>query len=575
MDRWFALLFAASLSACASGAGAVAPGPKEALSSAGSPSPELVPEPARSSSEACGQRFAPAFVELGLQPADAGGPAEFGTPMGLEIADMDGDGHADIVLITGNDQEAVDDAGKGRGRVSVLYGPFLEGRPRARWLSEASGFFRRLAVGDLDGDHRLDIAVSLGNPLDERDRPNVGIYLSGGQPRGYTAQAMIPNPPGSPEARVPDATSVSLGDIDHDGYLDVGVAQMDINTGSNVPRVPYVLLNDPTGASRFQQIGWKPLQEVGGLKSRFTDVDGDALLDLVLTTHDDVRPTEWARVYRGCIVGADPLEDCKTGLRRAPDVQVRPFGIECDDVHVRCASHPLDFDVARGVELQPQIGVGLNAERCWDFVQNAPNVQCRAPSNIVWTYSGGRVQYDERRDDPNMVAVVQWLDGERPGTFDLLSAQWDLLASSKTLHREGPLRLYCGDQSGLAERPATLGDRALTTQAVAVGALFGDDVVQMASTTLATEHLTLGGYVWFLPHRRPVGLARVQKNGRVLQPGIDYHWLPSEGWVGFKDAVVASDRVDVDYFFASTPTVVVGDERHADRLFALPPRAAP
>jgi hypothetical protein len=173
-------------------------------------------------------------------------------PWGLVVGDLNGDGTPDLVC-TNRDSN----------HVSVL----LQ-RPRIPYqvhLGPAEHYPagmepRALALGDFNGDGRLEVAVA--------DYAGAAVHVLCND--GATLQAA----PACPAGRGP--TALAAGDLDGDGRLDLAVADAQSSTVS-------VLLGhgDGTfGKATNYAVGKKPVALVLG------DLDGDGRLDVV-TANDD------------------------------------------------------------------------------------------------------------------------------------------------------------------------------------------------------------------------------------------------------------------------------------------------
>jgi hypothetical protein len=269
----------------------------------------------------------------------AGGPTALplvipGMPADIVAGDVDQDGYLDLVIATGNDLSP--------GQLRVLFGPFDGGVPEASWAYDAGGYYRRLAVGDVDGDGDLDIAVALvsaapppsrfrhfddypcdgGSPWDSAAGPtaldaslvatsdggSVAVFRSTGtnsrdlgsgpvQTFGYT-------PTVSDDSLI--AGSVDFGDFNGDGHLDLAVGGGSEGIAYTVP--VQVLQNDGHGTLRAPSAdaGWRSGTALFGYSVRFLDWNGDGVADLLVT---DTQGTRWGHLFFGKVSGSSALLD--------------------------------------------------------------------------------------------------------------------------------------------------------------------------------------------------------------------------------------------------------------------------
>jgi len=193
---------------------------------------------------------------LGL-PRDGFGPE-------LKLADLNGDGRLDIVAAYTAERRSPD--GTDRQLQTV-------------WLNEPSGFrdasvglpeegnLRSVAVGDVDGDGHMDLAISAGS---WPGRPPLMVY------RGNGGESWSPAAESHPtEADEPVTEGVELADLNGDGHLDlIGVSYLDAGLR--------VWVGDGSGA--FEECNETLLPsgryELRGWGVAVGDVNGDGRPDL-------------------------------------------------------------------------------------------------------------------------------------------------------------------------------------------------------------------------------------------------------------------------------------------------------
>ncbi len=195
------------------------------------------------------------------------------TSANASIGDVNGDGHADIVLAKGRHWPLVD---------RVLLGDGRGGFPTAHDLGTASDRSYSGHLVDLDGDGDLDVVISNDDP-----DPKL-VYLNDG-----TGHFRPGSNYGRPEWSTRNAT---IADLNGDGRPDIVVAN---RTGAK-PGANYICFNQ--GQGRF---GAECQKFSGESATTITaaDVTGDGLTDLVVPNRDGGQ----SHVYVNAGKGAFPV----------------------------------------------------------------------------------------------------------------------------------------------------------------------------------------------------------------------------------------------------------------------------
>lgn len=171
----------------------------------------------------------------------------------IALADVNGDGHPDLIMTTSGDNVAVF-LGNGNG---TFQSPLN---------SNANGSQFALAVGDFNGDGKPDLAVITNGEL--------GIMLGNGT-GSFAGPAQLFTLGSEPD-------SIAVGDFNKDGKLDVVVS----NFGSLAPASISVLLGNGNGT--FQPQTNLPLPaDAGPWEVAVADLNGDGNLDIVSSNNNE------------------------------------------------------------------------------------------------------------------------------------------------------------------------------------------------------------------------------------------------------------------------------------------------
>jgi len=244
-------------------------------------------------------------------------------PVGLSAADLDGDGHADLIVNEFGPPEG------GRGKLSWYRGDALGNLGRATVLEEGAGSFKTLAY-DFNADGKVDF-LRLANQHVE----SIDLFLNHGEGR-FVRHRLLQRHPAY------NLIDMALADVNMDGEPDLIVANGDdgsfqrstlkdfhgirVYLNRRSPRAGHEVL--PYGSTLTEDY-YYPMQGMMGIKAR--DFDGDGWVDIaaIALFIDETEAKKRNFVY---LSGTGPMQFEPMTLRNEVLQRFSPLVIDAGDV---------------------------------------------------------------------------------------------------------------------------------------------------------------------------------------------------------------------------------------------------
>ncbi len=409
---------------------------------------------------------------------------------GLALADINGDGWKDLVVANGNDiliQNLVVYYNNGDGTFPLT----------PSWSSADSDYHGHLAVGDINKDGWLDIAVSVYIGEAGFSQPGkVKVYYNNG--------GVLESTP-SFESVEFYTFSCALGDANGDGWLDLAVAASESYTG--VWDKGKVFYNNNGQFSSSPD--WETSNLAGFMDVEFGDMTGNGFLDVVFIGNQ----------YPNAIY----LSDAQGNINNTPAWQ---------SAETVTYNNSLDIGFFGENQIPGFVTTGNNQlggdgkVRLYTFSDGVP-----ATSSASWVSPA--VGYG---------SGVFLADVTTNGNLDLIYGGWWL-----------PMRIIRGTGISFENSVAYTSATNSVVEAIQLADLGRESVYTTEETITGRPDQS---NAIRLQHQLIENILEVHKNGELLS-STQYCFVPNKNWITFTEKLVSTDEITVVYEISHDPDIVI------------------
>ncbi len=409
---------------------------------------------------------------------------------GLGLADINGDGWKDMIVADGNDMQ--------RQRLTVYYNNGNGTFPLTPdWESDDIDYHGHLAVGDVNNDGWLDVAVSVYiGPAGFSEPGKLKVY--------YNLSGELEGTP-SFQSMSFYTFSCAMGDADGDGDLDIGVACAE--PYSSLLDYGRIYYND-NGLFSDDNI-WESSIEMGSLDVEFGDIDLNGFLDIVFVCEGTANT-----IY---------LADNNGNISNSPSWQSTDADNYINSVDIGFIYNDISAYTIVVMTGNDQLG-GDGRVKAYAFSE-FPALTTPYWSSLPFGYGSG-------------IILNHVIEDEH---LDLIYGGW-----------WEPMKIALGEEGGFELNTSYTSSTNSVVEAILVSDLGKESIF----TQVDEYYVNHEKAILMLPMQITETIDSVVKNDIPLNT-TEYKHIPGKNWITFSERLMTGDEITLTYTYSPHGDIVI------------------